>query len=305
MQAVTESTKNEGKQGISNMAAAQKQTRRVFYEDDFRIRWYETVSPESAAEYIRNQQPNRKLKLATVCQYAEDMKRGKWQTNHQNAIALDEDGLGVDIQHRMYGVIQSGVSIEMEFYQYKKKEDVRQAQLNMDGGVPRTNADRGVILYGMTNANRKISVTSLLKLLATSYATANRKISMERRMEIYYYFQDGMDLLSSHTFPAYISTPLALIYKRDPEFVIDIVDKLHTGANLSAKSPILAIRNFMNSIFGKSGGGGDNYKKAYKVFNALKAEHQEKDLTKLYDSPNGIEYFFKRQPEDVKFLAEA
>ncbi len=153
----------------------QKKIKDVFFEDDTCVRWFETVTPESAGKYLSEQAPNRRLSAPTVSQYAEDIKRGDWTLTHQNAIALNPNGQGIDLQHRMQAVIVAQIPVKMEFYQYKKESDVVAAQLSMDGSRTRTIGDKGQILYGMTNAMRKFAVIALLKTLATNVGSANKR----------------------------------------------------------------------------------------------------------------------------------
>lgn len=279
--------------------------KKFFYEDATMIRWFETVTPESATDYLNKQLGNRNLSVPTVFQYAEDMKRGGWVATHQNAIALDNKGNLFDGQHKLNAVIMAKMNIQMEFCQYKTHESVSQAQLVIDSGRNRTNGDKAQILFGITYAHRKMATIVLLKMIATGWSPAASKISLERRMNVYHRFEAGLEQICTNRLPAYISAPLVFIYKHNIEIVTDIVERLSTGTHLEHKSPILTIRNFMLSEAGKSGGGSTGVAKARKIFNGIKAEVNGQNLSRLMDSDNGQKYFCNRQPQDFQFLEQA
>ena len=71
----------------------------------------ETITPEQAAVYLERKATNRKLSNATVIQYAQIMKAGKWLLNGE-AIKFDTNGRLNDGQHRLAGVIKAGVPIQ-------------------------------------------------------------------------------------------------------------------------------------------------------------------------------------------------
>ena len=70
------------------------------------------VTPSLAEEWLKSNSFNRKISKATVRRYADDMKAGNWNLNHQG-IAFDNDGVLVDGQHRLVAVIESGETIKM------------------------------------------------------------------------------------------------------------------------------------------------------------------------------------------------
>src|SRR5688572_860540 len=74
----------------------------------------ETISPEVAERILTasgNEVKNRKVRDGHVEWMAGQMREKKWQTNGE-PIILDEDGLLLDGQHRLYAVVESGIAIE-------------------------------------------------------------------------------------------------------------------------------------------------------------------------------------------------
>lgn len=71
----------------------------------------ETITPFIAAEYLKNNQNNRALSMATVKSYAETMKRGEWLLNGES-VDFDWNGNLLNGQHRLHAIVKSGQSIQ-------------------------------------------------------------------------------------------------------------------------------------------------------------------------------------------------
>ena len=71
------------------------------------------VTPELAKELIKfNTQNYRVLDVTTALKYAQDMKSGLWQKNGE-PIIFSKEGTEENGQHRLQGVIDSGVAVVM------------------------------------------------------------------------------------------------------------------------------------------------------------------------------------------------
>lgn len=71
----------------------------------------ETITPAIAAEYLKNNQTNRALSMATVKSYSETMKRGEWLLNGES-IDFDWNNNLLNGQHRLQAIVKSGQSIQ-------------------------------------------------------------------------------------------------------------------------------------------------------------------------------------------------
>ena len=69
----------------------------------------EIITPELAAEYLRANIVNRKLRPAVVKRYEEEMRQQSW-TLTSDAIAFDEEGNLIQGQHRLNAVRNTGLS---------------------------------------------------------------------------------------------------------------------------------------------------------------------------------------------------
>jgi hypothetical protein len=70
----------------------------------------EQVTPELAEEWLGRNSHNRPLRNNRVAELAGAMKRGEWTLNG-DAIRWSRDGVLLDGQHRLWAVVESGVSI--------------------------------------------------------------------------------------------------------------------------------------------------------------------------------------------------
>lgn len=73
---------------------------------------FETITPELATALIQRNTHNRLVSQVTVNKYADDLRAGRWGMNGE-AIKIAEDGTLLDGQHRLWAVIETGISLDM------------------------------------------------------------------------------------------------------------------------------------------------------------------------------------------------
>lgn len=71
----------------------------------------ETITPDLAREYLKQNKVNRRLSDVTVRNYARDMRTGNWCLNGES-IVFYEDGTLKDGQHRLTACVKAGVPFE-------------------------------------------------------------------------------------------------------------------------------------------------------------------------------------------------
>lgn len=72
----------------------------------------ETITPELARDYLEHNTDNyRKLSRSIVNRYAAEIAAGRWEMNGET-IVFNEDGVLVDGQHRLAGVVVAGKPIK-------------------------------------------------------------------------------------------------------------------------------------------------------------------------------------------------
>lgn len=73
---------------------------------------FESITPEKAKHYLEKNTNNyRGVNRGRVHSYANDMKKGLWQSNGE-AIKFAENGTLLDGQHRLMAIVESGVTLE-------------------------------------------------------------------------------------------------------------------------------------------------------------------------------------------------
>jgi multidrug resistance efflux pump len=70
----------------------------------------EVITPEQAAEYLKNNAYHRKVKKKKVAEYMKEMVDGNWKLNGKT-IVFDRDGRLLNGQHRLGAVAEAGVSL--------------------------------------------------------------------------------------------------------------------------------------------------------------------------------------------------
>lgn len=72
----------------------------------------ETITPDMAKKYLASNPRNRNVRPKRVKAIAQDIRNKNWQTNGE-PIVFDENGALKDGQHRLHGIIESGIPVEM------------------------------------------------------------------------------------------------------------------------------------------------------------------------------------------------
>lgn len=95
----------------------------------------EDITP-TIAQQILDKNINRPCGLSTVIEYAKEMTAGRWLLTHQG-IAISDEGVLLDGQHRLRAIVMSGVTVKMCVF----REVPRKAQVAMDVHRKRSTAD--------------------------------------------------------------------------------------------------------------------------------------------------------------------
>ena len=87
-----------------------------------------SVTPDYAATLLEKNTTNRNISQITVKRYAQAMASGEWMQNGQT-ITIAEDGTILDGQHRLWAVIESGITITFLIVFNVKKDFLRAGAL--------------------------------------------------------------------------------------------------------------------------------------------------------------------------------
>lgn len=129
------------------------------------------VTPKMAQQWLLKNHKNRSLRSAKVERYARDMAAGSWRFTGET-IKFDSDGNLADGQHRLAGILKSGVGLDVLVVRGidPKAQDV------MDTGATRTTVDM-LQLNGKQNASVIAAGTKLcLNYLAGNITTSRSSL---------------------------------------------------------------------------------------------------------------------------------
>lgn len=119
----------------------------------------ETITPETAAEYLKRNKTNRKLSSGHVKKLAREISKGAWEVNGET-IGFDVDGNLVQGQHRLHAVIEAGTSIDV----FVARNLSRNAFATMDCGKTRGGAD----VLSVKGVEHSIEIAAALRIVHAS-----------------------------------------------------------------------------------------------------------------------------------------
>jgi hypothetical protein len=152
-----------------------------------------TVTKTLAALWLKNNFGNRSVSEDTVNAYARDAASGKWLTTHQGIAFSDKDEL-IDGQHRLLGIVKSGVACDILVSFGWPREIKGRAEKRMDvidRGRTRSVADQLKIQHGLKNGALIASISNCLANLC--YGARTRRLSVGQTLDIYRAFQPAVD----------------------------------------------------------------------------------------------------------------
>lgn len=144
--------------------------------------WTVRVTPDIAFEWLtKNYKENRRVRPAQVKYLADEMRSGRWQDDHPEAILFDEDGEMIEGQHRCHAVVESEKTVRM-----RVETGVRKSLYPyLDSGLVRTLEDR-IHLDG-SGAKNKVMVMLItwLHRHAIGKKSDTRRVSPEVAYELF------------------------------------------------------------------------------------------------------------------------
>jgi hypothetical protein len=150
---------------------------------DLTLGWH-VITPQRAEELLLRNRANRRLSLATIKYYANQMRAGEWRKTGQGII-LDEAKKLIDSQHRLWASLLSGISFVTLVV-----PDVPNPDGNLfaflDNGKVRSPTD--ALQTAKYNGLAPVLVMAIKHSLAVDHGkyTASRKLSMPKLPPIHY-----------------------------------------------------------------------------------------------------------------------
>jgi hypothetical protein len=208
----------------------------------------ETITPQTAAEYMAKNTRNRHINWRTVAKYAHDIEHGQWQMAGE-PIKFATDGSLLDGQHRLEAILKTQTAVQMVVVRGLAPD----SQHVMDSGKPRGFGGQ-LQIAGHPNANRLAATARLAYWFHNGILFSDTRIKEQVSISDLLAFvefnpdlADAITLLPNHyrqkidASPQVICTFIWITRRRDAEASALFMEQLTTKANLPNGSPILAL----------------------------------------------------------------
>lgn len=266
----------------------------------------ENISPACATNYLTRNIKNRRLREATVRQFAREMEHGRWYLHHQG-IAFNEDGDLIDGQHRLTAIILAGTSVPMNVTRGVRDNGTKAAHF-IDIGNKRSIGDQLAITTGLKNANSIVAAARCICELSYSEAKAGTP-TLPIIEKVFQHYLEEIELcyaaLQGHSAlkKAPVVAAMAFCMKAYPG-VLRFAESVGTGEMLSANSPELILRNYFIDARADGSRRLRTRDIAETVSGAARAYLEDKTLSRAARAPKALEYFKSKQKKVVDEIRE-
>ena len=200
------------------------------------------IGPAEAREILAKNPLNRPLNKAHVERLAREMTSGNWIPNG-DTICFSGSRL-IDGQHRLSAIIASGLTMEMLVVEGLDES----AFLTKDVGRRRSSAD-ALAIHGEKNCTMLGAGLGALLIINKSLAACSRFTGTEitNALDENPEMRNHANWLAGSSLRNLLPSGFAiairyLCHKSHPREAVEFFDSLESGVNLSAKSPILILR---------------------------------------------------------------
>lgn len=207
------------------------------------------VTPEIANEWLKANRKNRKVKENTVTAYHRDMRNDAWMITHQG-IAFDDAGNLIDGQHRLMAVLAAKRPVTMLVSAGWPTGAKRKTMDAVDRGVQRSLKDQLELQHGIKDAGSVVKIVNQIVAAALGLRRVF-KSTTDSTLAVFELYQEEIKWLLANPVKtlgirkAGVVGCMALGRAVWPDKTAEFYSRLITGENLSGKSPILLLRNYL------------------------------------------------------------
>lgn len=191
-----------------------------------RLMW---VTPDMAGQWLAKNTGNRKLRAGGVAVYAAEIRAGRWHVVH-TGIAFDTTGKLVDGQHRLFAIMETGISIPMcvTFGVPVGSMDA------VDRGLSRSIPDILRLGHGLENSARIAALVNVIAPLVEGY---DLKMTPGVAMDVWRQWKPNLEwalqLPATGTlWKAPIVAAFVVARRTDRDMVDSFVDRYRDGVDL-------------------------------------------------------------------------
>lgn len=211
------------------------------------------ITPAYARELLDGQADNRNIRPRLVGKIASDILEGRWQTNGES-IVLDENGKLLDGQHRLSAIVKANKAVSAVVVSgipaaHKSTIDTGSARtpgdfLRMAGFKNHTHL-AGVARIVWTYRNGCFPENQSSDEIPSSQKIIEIAEEIAADFELVYGFiasayNTGQGKLVA---PSWMEFLCLIVQDHHRDIAIDFVEKIYTGANVTAKMPAYHLRN--------------------------------------------------------------
>lgn len=213
-----------------------------------------TITPEAAEGLLARNTHNRRIKKSNLQKVTRALTNGEWQLNGE-AIKIAKDGTILDGQHRLVGVVQTGVPMQTLMIQGLEHA----TQETMDTGSPRSTADvlklRGeensVVLAAIAKKVRLASLYGVRAAVSNSYVVTTSEIvkTVDEYPHLREVAKQAMRVGANTGMTGSLAGLLIHLFdeidRNDSEFFFE---RLSTGELLAQGHPIYELRKVLTQV---------------------------------------------------------
>ena len=268
-----------------------------------------TITPALAAQYLKMNATNRRLRLNVVSKYANDMRNGNWVLTHQG-IAFSDKGELIDGQHRLSAILESETPIEMlvSFGIPEKANGNGVSIIPMDAvdrGVPRLIGDQLCIRHGYANGRLVASCCSVITSICAGTGGGCYGLTIPITLQIINEFKhsilyaiDEMSRKKGLRAAAVLGS-VAFAHDTEPGPTERFYEQLVSGEGLKKGDPVYALREYILGPTGGTAGNAGRLRAIMALFNALDMQIGGKPCKGVRFSSYGLDKFIEKQQVKV------
>lgn len=267
----------------------------------------EVITPEMAMNWLEHHNfKNRTISQGTVDSYATDMKNGRWSLTHQG-IAFNTEGQLIDGQHRLWAIVFANKNIEMMVTRdMPVTENKGGVQINPMDAVDRTRVrSTGAQMQLCHNVKNGNQVAAALRGIAymVSPASLGRRLSTANSLFIYdLYGKDAEAVIArceTRKRVAHVTAPFSVYHHGEPEKAMALLNQIHTLEDLSPAGRMLV--RYLDTCSGADNSGHN----IRIVSSILMNYHQGKNISKVHDSMEGVQFLVSMFPSLNRRIRDA
>lgn len=240
--------------GAAALADVAKPSKQIVQHDAAQI--YD-VTPELAAQWLEHNTRNRKLYQRVVNRYAADMKAGRWRQS-VDAIGFDVNGAIINGQHRLWAVLEAGVTVPMTvmFGLQTDVVDILDDHLKRNLRDVATIRRPGVVVNTQHTGIANMLVQSSIRATAADVVGARERVSRQVQLDTLDRHMEAIEFVIRECFRsatmrsvtvAPVLTPMARAYYTQPrERLAQFARGLLTGMTESKDDvAVIKLRNIL------------------------------------------------------------